>query len=221
MSNKTPITLDDAYALESPADNVRLYADWADTYDSDFIESHNYVCHLRVAETFRKHAADLKGAVLDVGCGTGVVGLALAEAGFEVIDGFDISPQMLAQSAEKKTAAGTSAYRNLIEGDLTARVDIVDSTYAGIVSAGTFTHGHLGPESLGEIWRIAASGAVCAIGINSRYFDLMGFGERLAQDSAQGVISGPEFVEVDMYSVKTDRIPHSHDTALIAVCRVN
>ena len=37
-------------------------------------------------------------------------------------------------------------YRALFAGDLTARLPVDDGTYAGIVSSGTFTNGHVGPE---------------------------------------------------------------------------
>ena len=41
---KTP-SLQNAYDLKSPDDNVELYSAWAETYDNDFIEdvSINYI----------------------------------------------------------------------------------------------------------------------------------------------------------------------------------
>ena len=33
MANDPRVSLDDAYALKTPADNVALYRDWAETYD--------------------------------------------------------------------------------------------------------------------------------------------------------------------------------------------
>ena len=40
----------------------------------------------------------------------------------------------------------------IIEADLTEPIALADDRYAGIVSAGTFTHGHLGPAA-GCPWR--------------------------------------------------------------------
>jgi SAM-dependent methyltransferase len=220
VSKKRKISVDDAYAVETPADNVRLYADWADTYDSDFVASKGYVYHLRVAEILVRERSLINGAVLDVGCGTGTVGVSLRDGGIEVVDGIDISPQMLAECSKKKTSDETPAYRKLMQADLTKPLNIPDSQYAGLVSAGAFTHGHLGPGVLDELWRLAAPSALCAIGINSRHYELMGFGERLSADVVNGTITKPELIEVDIYSVQSGNIEHASDKALIVVCQI-
>lgn len=213
------IDLNRAYSLKTPADSKRLYADWADTYDSDFIESRGYVYHLRVVELFVNEDPQIKGPVLDVGCGTGIVGVALRDHGIEVVDGIDISPEMIAKSCDKKTEAGGSIYRNLIEADLSKSIDIEDNVYAGLISAGTFTHGHLGPESLDELWRVTAPGGVCVVGINAKHYDLLGFGDKIADDVANSRITNPEFSDVQIYSSESDESEYADDTALIVVCR--
>ncbi len=220
MSKKRKISVDDAYAVETPADNVRLYADWADTYDSDFVASKGYVYHLRVAEILVRERSLINGAVLDVGCGTGTVGVSLRDGGIEVVDGIDISPQMLAECSKKKTSDETPAYRKLMQADLTKTLNIPDSQYAGLVSAGTFTHGHLGPGVLDELWRLAAPSALCVIGINLRHYESMGFGERLSADVVNGTITKPELIEVDIYSAQSGNLEHASDKALIVVCQI-
>ena len=220
MSKKRPLNVDDAYALKTPADSVRLYGKWADTYDSEFVESEGYVVHLRVAEVFLRQRSLINGAVLDVGCGTGIVGVSLREGGIEVVDGVDISTQMLVEAGNKKTRNDVPVYRRLITADLTKRLDIPDKQYAGVISAGTFTHGHLGPDSLDELWRVAAPGAVCAIGVRDTHYSSMDFGEKLSVDVAEGTITKPEIVEVDMYSAQTLNLAHANDKALIIVCQI-
>ena len=220
MSKKPKLNVDDAYALKTPADSVRLYGEWADTYDSDFVESEGYVVYLRVAELLVRQRYLINGAVLDVGCGTGIVGACLREGGIEVVDGIDISPQMLAEAGKKKTKDDVPVYRRLIAADLTKRLDIPDSQYAGLISAGTFTHGHLGPDSLDELWRVAASGARCAIGVRSTHYESKDFGEKLSVDVAKGTITKPDIVEVNMYSAETRNLEHANDKALIVVCQI-
>lgn len=220
MRKKRKFNVDDAYAIKTPADSVRLYGEWADTYDSEFVEPVGYVVYLRVAELLVQQRSLINGAVLDVGCGTGIVGVSLQEGGIEVIDGIDISPQMLAEAGKKKTKDDFPVYRRLIAADLTKSLDIPDSQYAGLISAGTFTHGHLGPDSLDELWRVAAPGALCAIGVRSTHYVSMDFGEKLSVDVAKGTITKPNIVEVNMYSAQTNNLEHASDKALIIVCRV-
>jgi SAM-dependent methyltransferase len=124
MTGKRRITVDDAYSLETPDDSVRLYADWADSYDTDFVSEQGYIYHQNVADLLVRKRADINGAVLDVGCGTGVVGVALQHGGFSVIDGIDISAQMLDKAKEKAGSDGIAVYRSLIQADLTKPLDI-------------------------------------------------------------------------------------------------
>lgn len=137
MSKKKKFDVDDAYALETPADSIRLYGEWAPTYDSDLIERIGYVVHQRVAEILLRQRSLIDGAVLDVGCGTGLVGVKLRERGIDVIDGVDISPQMLDEAGKKTTENGDPVYRNLFAADLTDRLDIPDNKYAGLRGRGT------------------------------------------------------------------------------------
>ena len=182
--------LDEAYAVEGPDANRELYASWAATYESEFIVESRYVYHQQVAEVFCDGLSSTERSrpVLDAGCGTGIVGNELARLGVTVIDGIDISTQMLAK-AGTKTHDGRPSYRQLVEADLTGRIDLADETYDGIVSAGTFTHGHLGPDSILELLRVARPGAHCALGINSAHFDEFGFGDWLEQCRTDGHIT--------------------------------
>lgn len=166
--------LDDAYAVRTPEDNRRLYGAWADSYESGFVEAKRYVYHRRVAELFVAGTSP-SGPVLDVGCGTGIVGAELREHGLTVIDGIDISPEMLELARLKQDRGGRAVYRNLINADLTSSLPLADRGYAGLVSAGTFTHGHLGPGALAELLRVAASGARLAIGVNAAHWIDAGF----------------------------------------------
>lgn len=189
------IGLEDAYAVDGPEANRKLYASWAATYESVFLAENDYEYHQHVAAAFcgdEDGVERLNGPVLDVGCGTGVVGAELARLGVPVIDGIDISPEMLAQAAVK-THEGRPTYRQLFEADLTGRLELDNDTYAGVVSAGAFTHGHLGPESVAELLRVARPGARCSLGINSAHFAEAGFGDWLARRSSDGEITGLGF----------------------------
>jgi ubiquinone/menaquinone biosynthesis C-methylase UbiE len=219
VAEKRRIYVEDAYALESPEDNVRLYADWAESYEADFVERHGYIYHQEVARQLVERFETPSSAILDVGCGTGVVGDALRKEGMTCIDGIDISAQMLAQAQKKKAGDGAPVYRNLIEADLTRPLDIADDQYAAIVSAGTFTHGHLGPEPLDELWRIAEPGAICVTGINEAHYESSGFAEKFSGAVAGGVITEPKLVPASIYADESPGREHGGVRALIVVCR--
>ena len=189
-----------AYAVKSPDDNRELYAKWAATYE-DFLDTNRYIYARQVAETFAARSADHSGAVLDVGCGTGRIGLELARLGISPIDGIDISPEMMAKAGENLGPDGAPAYRQLIEADLTGAIDLESDSYSGVVSSGAFTHGHLGPDALSELLRVASPGSVCVISVNSSIFETNGFKDRFERYAADGVI---ENLEVQLRKVYED-----------------
>lgn len=156
--------LENAYDLKTTDDAKRLYADWAETYDQDFAADMDFVLPQRVAQAF----ADAGGAgpVLDFGTGTGLVGKALAKLGIGPVDGADLSPEMLAVARRK------GVYRDLVEGDVLDGYTMPGAPYAGVVSSGTFTHGHVGPEAIDVLLTLAAPGAQFALSINGAHFEL-------------------------------------------------
>ena len=185
-------SLDVAYALQSPDDNRLLYADWAKTYDCDFAENTGYALPIRVADAFAaKLNGSQNGRILDVGAGTGLVGQRLNSHDYSNIDGLDISPEML------EVARAKGCYENMIEGDLLSKLLIPDNTYNYIISAGTFTHGHVGASALDELLRISKPGALFCIAINSTYFSSTGFEKKFHQLSKK--ITQLEFITVQIY----------------------
>ena len=189
---KEQVGLDKVYGVEGPEENKALYAKWAETYESGFVVDSDYVYHRQVAEVFCEGFAQFAQPVLDVGCGTGLVGAELARLGVSVVDGIDLSPEMLAE-AGAKTHDGRPLYRQLIEADLTASMALADNAYAGVVSAGAFTHGILRPEAISELLRAAGPGARFALGINSAHFEEFAFDNWLEQRQFDGRIAELSF----------------------------
>ena len=199
-------SLDGAYALETPEDSVKLYKGWAETYDTEFAASHGYVVPRKVAAIFAKEGG--QGPVLDIGAGTGLVAEALGDT---ETDGIDISQEML------DVAGGKGLYRNRICADLTQPLDIPDAAYAGFTSAGTFTHGHVGPGCLPELMRIARPDALFVLTVNAKVFDQAGFGSAFAMLVAEGKISPIRFRHLRYYEGADHA--HANDMGLAAVFR--
>ena len=158
------IGLNDAYSLKTPEDNKKLYAKWAATYESDFVDKQGYKHPQVIAEIFHNNLPEIK-KVIDIGTGTGLVGKYLKELRPEILlDGIDISPEMLAEAAKK------GVYRNLIEQDLNLPVANSDAPYDALVTIGTFTHGHLGIEVLDNLIPLVKKGGYFVVAVNEKYF---------------------------------------------------
>ena len=192
----------------APEDSVRLYGDWATTYDEEFAGAMGYVYPREVARVFRDHAAPGDTPVLDIGAGTGLLGAELTDL---TVDGIDISAEML------EVAGAKGLYRNRITADLTIKLDIPDKTYGALISSGTFTHGHVGPVALEELLRVARAGALFCLGINLPVFDSAGFGSAFARLVAAGRITPLDFHEVHYY----EGVDHEHaeDRGIVALFR--
>jgi len=197
--------LENAYALRTTDDARRLYASWAETYDADFVDSHDFVLPGLVARAFAENGG--AGPVLDFGSGTGIVGEELAKLGIGPVDGTDLSPEMLSVAARK------GVYRTLVAGDITAGLSLPDNSYGGVVSSGTFPHGHVGPDAIDELLRLAAPGALLALSINGAHFEAAGFAARFR--ALTGRIRDLVLPEVRFYGNKATG-SHKDDTGVIA-----
>lgn len=126
--------LDKAYRARDAASTRQLYDDWAESYETEVAEN-GYATPGRCAAALAAHIPDLSRPILDFGCGTGLSGLALKLAGFETIDGVDLSADMLAQAKTK------GIYRAL--GQIEAGTDLPHrpGSYAAITAIGVIGAG--------------------------------------------------------------------------------
>ncbi len=207
MTKDSP-DINDAYALETPDDSRRLYADWAETYDDGFVAEQHYELHLHVARVFKE--AGGTGPVLDVGAGTGICGVALHDQGISPIDATDISAEML------EVAQGKGVYRRTFVADITVPLDPPPQPYAGIVSSGTFTTGHVGPDAIDHLLDVAASGALFALSINAKHYSSAGFETKF--DALSERVTDLRLPETRIYGTEASG-PHGDDIALIATFR--
>lgn len=94
----------------------QLYNEWARSYDAS-LRSWGYLVPSRVAELLKARGCSSTSAILDLGCGTGMSGEALCEAGLGTeggIVGTDISQDSLDLALGKGVYAST-VYANLDE----------------------------------------------------------------------------------------------------------
>ncbi len=201
--------LKDAYSIKTPEDSINLYRSWASTYDSDFAKQNDYRSPLEIAKYFDKYSNNKDTPILDVGAGTGLIGECLNVNSRE-LDAIDISPEML------NIARLKNCYSKIIEADLTKRLLIDDNHYGAIVSAGTFTHGHVGPNVLDELLRVTRSGGLFVFTIHYKLFKKAGFVKKFIEIKKN--ITKPIFHEVDVYGNNPDK-DHGSDQVIITVFR--
>ena len=208
--------LDEAYSVKTPDDNRRLYAKWAATYESSFVDAKQYRYPKAIAEVFNDVLPPVN-RVLDIGTGTGLTGMYVTRLRPEVvIDGMDISPEMLAQAKLKTREDGSVVYRALYERDLTVAVPNENAPYEALFSSGTFTHGHLGPECLRNLLPLLAHDGWLVVGVNNEHFESKGFAGELESLVALGAIQTPEILRIDVYEPGS---VHYGDQARVIVTR--
>jgi predicted TPR repeat methyltransferase len=132
---------------------VALYEDWASsgTYDRD-VEDWGYEAPERCAQMVATVLARCPGSVLDAGCGTGLVGVALTGIGVSGIVGGDVSP------SSTSLAQARGVYDDLIQLDLNGPLELESDSVAVTVSVGVFTYVVDLDATLRELLRIVVPG---------------------------------------------------------------
>ena len=197
----------EAHKLSGNAEELKEYYDrWSIAYDQD-VQNEAYCGPDYIAAyldllpkqngkflNFRNRNLE----IIDAGCGTGLVGLALNRKGYNNIDGFDLSYGMV------EAASKTEAYRKLTGGcDMTQRIEAYpDNHYDAAVSCGVFTLGHVPPTALEEMIRFTKPGGLVVVSTRKSYYDstdFQGVCDRLqAENKAQlvsSIIDGPYIAE--------------------------
>ena len=183
---------DKAYTLVSSGDHRNYYDSWAKTYEQDFVKETSYIYPKEITRIMKEWIGSENISLADIGCGTGLIGAQLYETGW-VIDGFDISARML-DEAEKK-----NVYRRLICLNLENEDDYPKEKYSAVVSSGSFTLGHLGPDVLRKTLCLCKRGSRCLIGVNLEHFDAMGFESMFAALQSERIIKDFEIIAVPIY----------------------
>ena len=184
----------DAHQLSGDPEKIQMYYDkWAGDYDRDVLNEDyiapNYIAYYlqtitgdQVGEIVNTRDRHIK--ILDAGCGTGLVGLALKEKGYKNIDGCDLSERMIDRAKER------GAYNNLESGiDLTRENEAYDQNqYDATVCCGVFTLGHVPPTALLELIRVTTPGGVILVSTRKSYSDSVDFEEVCQRYEREGKV---------------------------------
>lgn len=179
--------------VSSPDDCGAIYDEWATTYDTDVRHTEvDYVGPIMTAHAVVAANGNITGAILDAGCGTGLVGVALSQAGAKNIDGIDISPGML------EVARRTGVYRDLSIADMSKVIEKQDQSYDVITCVGTFTAGHVGPvPALQELVRVVKKDGLVVSTVVDEFWVLGGYEAEAERLSAVGAVDILSTTNVD------------------------
>jgi predicted TPR repeat methyltransferase len=183
-----------AYTIRDQHDGQELYAEWAETYDNTMVSGLGYVLPAVFADRFAAVVPWRDGLALDVGCGTGLVGVELSKHGFPRLDGLDLSEAMMAQ-AERR-----GVYRRLAIADLTLTLDLNDCSYDAVVCTGTFTSGHVTADCLDELLRVLCVGGFLAVSVHDAVWQTSGFADAFDRLQQAGRLELIEMTAVPFYA---------------------
>ena len=200
-----------SHALDGNPDRLRqFYQKWASRYDED-VRDQGYVApefmanllqDLEGREGLTLDTDDRELPILDAGCGTGLVGIALRNLGYANVEGFDLSEEMAG------SAARTGAYRTVRGGiDICKPLDVYDDEqFAAVICCGVFTLGHVSPSALRKLVPITRRGGVIQVSTRKSYYEESSFAPECRAMEKEGlvtrigsVMNGPYIDEEDAH----------------------
>lgn len=182
---KATDTLGHVYNAKGAQEIRDSYEAWASDYDAENIANGFRLPAIGAAFVAR-HVTKDDGAILDAGCGTGLVGEALAILGYTDIVGIDISPAMI------KHAENLGSYKRLYEHDLGQPIPEDDNTFCAVTCFGSLGPGHAPPECLDEFIRVARPGGFVIFNVRPDTYDEQGLRKKI-----DDLVSGTSVREIE------------------------
>ena len=170
----------DLSKTQNEDDLMNVYQKWAADYDDDNDNLLGTVSQPMSVQILQEYVKNKELKIIDVGCGTGLVGRELERAGFVNFDGIDISKEMI-------DIAKRRGYSNLFIGSLNNKLPFTDGEYDAALCVGVFTHGHIGSDRLDELVRIVKPGGIICFTINEGVYASYGFNSKIKRLESEHV----------------------------------
>ena len=151
-------------AQTSEQELIEIYKSWSETYDQDVTEDLGYVAPKYAAEQLSEkldeQGLSKNARIIDLGCGTGLVGEHFHKLGYTNVDGLDISLELI-KIAEKK-----QVYKTLqcgyMASDKCKDLGMEPNQYDAAICIGVFTIGHVKSKGFDDlIYVVKPGGLVC------------------------------------------------------------
>ncbi|ESY10761.1 MULTISPECIES: NAD(P)-binding domain-containing protein [unclassified Mesorhizobium] len=196
----------DSHDLDGDVDRLtRFYRGWASSYELD-VGQDRYCGPMIVAELAgtvqTAYLANERAAIaiLDAGCGTGLVGVELERLGFRLIDGIDLSEAMAEQARQ------TGVYRD-VQGDVDLNGPLPEyssATYDITVCCGVFTLGHIRPDALRELARVTRPNGFVIVSTRKSYAEATSFEDEVRRLQDAGVLVTAHCLKDGRYIAEED-----------------
>lgn len=194
-----------ALNAETVSELESLYDDWAETYDA-YLDGLSYVAPKLAAALFDRQGVAKTAVILDIACGTGLVGAELAQLGYTNLHGIDLSEGMLA------IAKQTGQYQTLAQADISQPFSHESNSFDATICIGTLAI-HVNTDPLDEMIRIAKPSGTILISIRNPHYEPSGYKAHLHALAEQGAIQ--LLIETEM-----DYILDEGATAVFVAMRV-
>lgn len=167
-------------SLSDEEDKQEIYKKWVSTYDAD-VASEEYAGPMHVAQavTAGLSPAILNAplaiqklrplAILDAGCGTGLVGeqlwKLLGKGEHITVEGADISADMLGVAKDR-------GYTETHQVDLNKPLEFPSHKFDAVACSGTFLQGHVGPDpAIPEFCRVVRPGGQVVATVRMSFYN--------------------------------------------------
>ncbi|MCB2261365.1 MAG: DegT/DnrJ/EryC1/StrS family aminotransferase [Candidatus Thiosymbion ectosymbiont of Robbea hypermnestra] len=147
---------------------ISKYDGWTSDYDLEHQENGWKILLNHTAYTITDYLPN-DAEILDVGCGTGLLGTELYAYGFNHIHGIDISEKSL------DVARGLDIYKKVYRAELGKYLDFADNSFDALVSCGVFTRKQVPVNTFEELFRILKTGGIFAVVLrveDEGYYDI-------------------------------------------------
>ena len=161
---------------------MEVYNHWADRYDRELLEDWGYFSPQKAVQLLLDAMGSQDLKVLDAGCGTGLVGELLKEAGMSSLTGVDYSPGMLAEALSK------GVYDVLHKMDMNLALTLPSDSFDAVTCIGTFTSSHVKPQAVAELARVTRSGGVLVFTVRDDYWQSTNFIDLVTELHVSGVV---------------------------------
>ena len=178
-------TLEHVYNAEGANAIRQSYETWAADYDAENIGNGFRLPFIGAAFVARFVSPDT-GPILDAGCGTGLVGEALAILGYNNIVGLDISPAMI------RRAEQLQSYSRLYEHDLGLRIPEKDDSFGAVTCFGSLGPGHAPANCLDEFVRVTRPGGFVVFNVRPDTYEDQGLKRKIDE-----LVAGPAVREME------------------------